>query len=313
MLINIAYILIGLASLYFGGEFLITGCLRIAKHYKVSPFVIGATVMGFGTSSPELAVSLLAAYNGSPEMALGNVIGSNIANVGLVLGITALLTPVSISQNRLKLETPPLIIATVLITILIWNLKLNRWEGIGLILGLAIFVWRAFQDKEDSNLEFDDEVTLFANRGMAYQFTLVLFGFVLLVTGAQGMVEGSVNIARYFGISEWLIGISILAIGTSLPEIVSSTMTALKGHGEMALGNVFGSNIFNIFMVLGSTAAYKPLNITEPIHFDLLFTTGFTCLLILQIKRSHTLMKLDGIILLLVYFVYMGIKGSGIY
>ncbi len=312
MLINIGYILMGLTFLYYGGEFLITGCLRIAQHYKVSPFVIGATVMGFGTSAPELAVSLLAAYNGSPEMALGNVIGSNIANVGLVLGITALLTPVSISRHRLKIETPPLIIATILITILIWNLNLNRWEGVFLILGLALFIWRAFKDKEDSNLEFEDEVTLFANRGMAYQFALILLGFVLLVLGAQGMVKGSVNIARYFGISEWFIGISILAVGTSLPEIVSSTMTALKGHGEMALGNVFGSNIFNIFMVLGSTAAYKPLNITEPIHFDLLFTTGFTCLLILQIRRSHTLIKLDGIILLFVYFLYMGIKGSGI-
>jgi len=146
---------------------------------------------------------------------------------------------------------------------------------------------------------------------MGYQIVLTLAGLALLILGARWMVDGAVNIAREVGISEWFIGISVVALGTSLPEIVSSLLSARRGHGEMALGNIFGSNIFNIFMVLGASASLQPLNIQEAIHPDLLITTGLTCLLLILIRLEHQLSKHDGIILLLCYFGYIGLKGIG--
>jgi len=305
MYIDIILILAGLGLLYFGGDLLISACLRIAHFYKVSPFVIGATIMGFGTSAPELAVSLMAAIQGSPEVAMGNVVGSNIANVGLVLGLTAFLVPLTIARGRLHLEAPPLLIVTLLLLLFAWDFHLVRWEGGAMLAGLGFLIWRALQDKEDSLIEFEDELKFLRDKPIPFQFALSVFGLVLLVLGARWMVEGSVNIARVMGISEWFIGISIIAVGTSLPEIVSSLLSARRGHGEMALGNVFGSNMFNILMVLGATSAITPLHITEPIHPDLLFTTGFTCLLLALIKLEHKLSKRDGIILLIGYFGYI--------
>ena len=312
MITDLIYVLAGLILLYFGGESLITGSLRIAQRFKISPFVIGATVMGFGTSSPEMAVSILASFEGAPEVAVGNVIGSNIANVGLVLGLTALIVPLTIEKNRFKAESPPLLIATFLILFLIWDFTLSRWEGVLLLSGLVIYTWRTLKKDAASDIELEDENSLFAGKGIGYQIGLAFVGLALLVLGAEWMVHGAVNMARKVGISEWFIGVSIVALGTSLPEIVSSLMSARRGHGEMALGNIFGSNIFNIFMVLGVSASLHPLLIQEAIHPDLLITTGVTCLLLLLISRRHQLNKLDGIILLLCYFSYIGLKGMGI-
>jgi len=291
---------------------LISGSLRIAQAFKISPFVIGATVMGFGTSAPELSVSLLAAFQGSPEISIGNVIGSNIANIGLVLGLTAFLVPLTIKQKILRRETPPLLIATFLILFLTWDNELGRWEGILLLAGVVLYTWRAFRVKDEPSSTLETEGGYFINKGIVYQFFLIAAGLILLVAGAKLMVEGGVNFARAFGISEWFIGISIIAIGTSLPEIISSLMSAFRGHGEMALGNVFGSNIFNILMVLGATATAKPLKVLEVIHPDLLFTTGLTCLLLVLIRLEHNLSKRDGVILLTAYVGYIASKGTGI-
>ena len=244
---------------------------------------------------------------------MGNVVGSNIANVGLVLGLTALLVPLTITRGRLHLETPPLLIVTFLLLFFAWDFHLVRWEGGVMLAGLGFVIWRALQDKEESLIQFEDEMKLFRDKPIGFQFALCIGGLALLVLGAHWMVEGSVNIARAMGISEWFIGISIIAVGTSLPEIVSSTMSAYRGHGEMALGNIFGSNIFNILMVLGATSALTPLHIQEPIHPDLLFTTGFTCLLLVLIKLGHALSKRDGIILLIGYFSYIVSKGLNIF
>lgn len=313
MLLDSIYIIGGLVFLYYGGDLLISGSLRIAQTFKISPFVIGATVMGFGTSAPELSVSLLAAFQGSPEISIGNVIGSNIANIGLVLGLTAFLVPLTIEQRILRRETPPLLIATFLILFLTWDNALGRWEGILLLAGVVLYTWRAFRVKEEPSSALDTTGGgYFLNKGIAYQFLLIAAGLILLVAGAQLMVKGGVNFARAFGISEWFIGISIIAIGTSLPEIISALMSAYRGHGEMALGNVFGSNIFNIFMVLGATATVKPLTVLEVIHPDLLFTTGLTCFLLILIRLEHTLSKRDGVILLTAYVGYIASKGTGI-
>ena len=301
-----------MALLYYGGDFLVTGSVRFARYLKVSSFVIGATVLAFGTSAPELAASILAALDDAPELAMGNVIGSNIANIGLVLGLVCLIAPITIASSRFKREYPPFLLSALLILFLAWDLKIDDLEGIIMVGLLAIYIWRSFNYKEDLNTEPEEEVRFFSDKGPTFQVLLILIGLIGLVSGAKLLVSGGVSIARTLGIGEWFIGITVVAIGTSLPEIVSSIMAARRGHGEMAIGNIFGSNIFNILMVLGITSIIHPLNITEPIHPDLMIATGLTCLLfILMLRGKHSLGKISGVILLITYFLYIALKGIG--
>ena len=311
MWLDLTLILAGLALLYYGGDLLITGSVRVARHYRLPPFVIGATIMGFGTSAPELCVSILAAIKGAPEVALGNVVGSNVANIGLVLGITTFLVPVAIQPERFKRETPPLLLATALLLLFNWNQFLGRVEGLVLVACLVAYILRSLGSRDEGDAELEEDHRFFPNAGLSVQFLLIAVGLAGLVLGAHWMVNGSVNIARSFGVSEWLIGITIVAVGTSLPEIVSSAMSALRGHGEMALGNVFGSNIFNVTMVLGTASLMHPLEIATPIKMDLLFCGGLTLLLLILIRLEHVLVKRDGIILLFCYGGYIGMKSAG--
>ncbi len=311
-MLDLVKIIAGLALLYYGGNYLVTSSVRLARVLKISPFAIGAPVIAFGTSAPELAVALLASLEGNPELAMGNVIGSNIANIGLVLGLTACITSMSIAPERLKRESPPLLFASLLIVVIAWNLEINRYEGFFMVCLLIPYIWRSFSHKEDIVEEMEDEAPLFAGKDLYFQILLIIVGLGLLVGGAEFLVAGGVGIARNLGISEWFIGITIVAIGTSLPEIVSSMIAAKRGHGEMAIGNIFGSNIFNILMVLGLTATIHPLHINEPIQPDLLITFAITGLLLGMIRYgNHSLGKLTGAILILVYCVYIGLKGTG--
>jgi cation:H+ antiporter len=312
-LLDLVKIATGLALLYYGGNYLVTGSVRLAQFLKISPFIIGATVIAFGTSAPELAVAILATMQGTSELAMGNVIGSNIANIGLVLGLTALIAPLSIGPDRLLRESPPLLIASALILAIAWNFEINRYEGIFMVFLLGLYIWRSFSHTEDFGEELEDEVSLFAGKGSAYQVLLIIAGLGFLIGGAKLLVSGGVNIARVFGISEWFIGITIVAIGTSLPEIVASIIAAKRGHGEMAIGNIFGSNIFNILMVLGLTATIHPLDIKEPIHPDLLIATALTVFLIMAIRYgAYSLGKINGIVLIFFYVSYIALKGMGI-
>ena len=302
-------ILLGLILLFYGGDFLVTGSVRLSRFFKLSTFVIGATVIAFGTSAPELAVAILAALDAAPELAMGNVIGSNIANIGLVLSLTALIAPIVITPKRLKREYPPLFLATLIILLLAWDLNIHRSEGIIMLVLLALYLWRSFSQKEDFTTG-QEEVGLSPHKGIIYQFVLVLVGLIGLVGGAKLLVSGGVSIARMLGISEWFIGITIVAIGTSLPEIVASIMAARRGQGEMAVGNIFGSNIFNILMVLGITSVIHPLNIQEPIHPDLNILVGITVLLlVLILLGKYFLKKISGIALLSTYCLYIILKG----
>jgi cation:H+ antiporter len=195
---------------------------------------------------------------------------------------------------------------------LAWDLKIHRLEGIIMVSLLALYVWRSFSYKEDIPSELEDEVYLLTDKSLAFQFLLIIGGLIALVGGAKLLISGGVSIARNIGISEWFIGITIVAIGTSLPEIVSSVIAARRGHGEMAIGNIFGSNIFNILMVLGITSLIHPLNISEPIHPDLIIATGITGLLLaLIVFEKHSLGKISGVTLLATYFLYIALKGMG--
>jgi len=312
MIINSGFILIGLIFLYYGGEILITGSLQLAKYLKLSPFIIGATVVGFGTSTPELAVSLMASLQGSGDLALGNIIGSNIANIGLVLGLTALIVPLKINKQIFINESPPLIITTFIILIFAWNNYLGRIEGLIMIGLLGVYLWRSFRAKENIEINLSENDSCQKNKRPIFHTFLVIIGMVMLIIGANWMVEGAVEIARKLGVSEWFIGVSIVALGTSLPELTSSVIAAKKGHGEMAIGNVFGSNIFNILMVIGTASSIHPFSVNEKIHTDLIFTTSLTCLLFLLIRMGHVIRKRDGVILCLCYGSYIGLKGNGL-
>lgn len=312
-MLDLVKIVAGLTLLFYGGDFLVKGSVRLSQFLKISPFVIGATVIAFGTSAPELAVAILAALDAAPELAMGNVIGSNITNIGLVLGITAIIAPIVITPKRFNREYPPFLLAAFLILFLTWDLRIHRLEGIIMVSLLALYVWRSFSHKEDIPSELEDEVHLLTDKSPAFQLLLITGGLVSLLGGAKLLVSGGVSIARSIGISEWFIGITVVAIGTSLPEIVSSIMAARRGHGEMAIGNIFGSNIFNILMVLGITSLIHPLNINEPIHPDLIIATGITGLLLaLIVFGKHSLGKISGTTLLATYFLYIALKGFGI-
>lgn len=310
MLVDTGLIIIGLITLYYGGNFLVTGSTRLAKGLGMSPFVIGATVIGFGTSTPELAVSILASFQGHGEIALGNVVGSNIANIGLVLGLTALIVPLSIKTSRLKEEALPLIVASGLIVSFAWDNHLNRFEGGVMLILLFAYLWKNFTNKENTELELNEGSHFLDDRGSAIQSCLVLAGLVMLVLGANWIVDGATGIARGVGVSEWFIGVSIVAVGTSLPELVSSLIAAKRGHGEMAIGNVFGSNIFNILMVMGITSSIYPLTIKEYIQPDLIYATALTLLLLMLIRRGRTIRKREGLFLIMCYGIYIGLNGN---
>ncbi len=313
MLINSGLIFVGLILLYYGGDFLVTGSLRLAQALKISPFIIGATVIGFGTSTPELAVSVMASLYDSGDLALGNIIGSNIANIGLVLGITALIVPLTIEKQRFANEYPPLLITSLIIVIFSWNNYLSMIEGFIMLSLLIVYLWRAFRAKENIDTPLLEESHLFSKyKGTTFQIFLVILGIAMLIIGANWMVEGSTGIARELGVSEWFIGVSIVALGTSLPELTSSLIAAKRGHGEMAIGNVFGSNIFNILMVIGTASLIKPLSIREEIYTDLIYATTLTCLLLLLIRMGHVINKRDGLILSVCYGSYIGLKGTGL-
>ena len=312
MLINSGLIFVGLILLYYGGDFLVTGSLRLAQALKISPFIIGATVIGFGTSTPELAVSVMASLHDLGDLALGNIIGSNIANIGLVLGITALIAPLTIEKQRFANESPPLIIASLIVVVFSWNNYLSMIEGFILVSLLVAYLWRAFRKKESRDTPLEESHLFLKYKGTRFQIFLVTLGIAMLIIGANWMVEGSTGIARELGVSEWFIGVSIVALGTSLPELTSSLIAAKRGHGEMAIGNVFGSNIFNILMVIGTASLIKPLSIREEIYTDLIYATTLTCLLLLLIRMGHVINKRDGLILSVCYGSYIGLKGTGL-
>ena len=316
MLIDSGLIFVGLILLYYGGDFLVTGSLHLSRALKISPFIIGATVIGFGTSTPELAVSVMASLQDFGDLALGNIIGSNIANIGLVLGITALIVPLTIEKQRFIDESPPLIISSLIIVVFSWNNYLGMVEGFIMVSLLVIYLWRALRTKENIDPLIEtplDENHLFSNyTGTKFQVFLVILGIAMLIIGANWIVNGSTGIARELGISEWFIGVSIVALGTSLPELTSSLIAAKRGHGEMAIGNVFGSNIFNILMVIGTSSLIKPLSIREEIYTDLIYATTLTSLMILLIRMGYVINKRDGLILSACYGSYIGLKGVGI-
>jgi len=262
----LVYFIAGLTALILGAEALVRGSSRLALAWGISPLVVGLTVVAFGTSAPELAISLGAAWAGQPDIALGNAVGSNIFNVLFILGLSALITPLVVDQQLVRQEVPLMILASVVLWALSSGGVIDRLEGLALAAMLCAYIAFAIRqsrrEPEAIREEYKEAVGAAAagrDRSWTLQVLVVLAGLVLLVVGARWLVSASVDFARALGVSELVIGLTLIAAGTSLPEVATSLVAALRGERDIAVGNVVGSNIFNIFGVLGFSAALAPV------------------------------------------------------
>jgi cation:H+ antiporter len=257
------YILIGLAGLFFGGEALVRGAVAIAERLGISKLVIGLTIVGFGTSMPELLVSMNAALGGSPDIALGNVVGSNIANILLILGVSALVYPIKNWDANVRRDALVALAVAVLTLILVQFAVIGRLAGLLMAAALGLYLWSIFAKEKLAPSQITDESDPHRAPDMneVKAAAAVVLGLLMLVFGADFLVEGATNIARSIGISEAVIGLTIVAVGTSLPELATSVAAALRKHSDVALGNVVGSNIFNILGILGLTALVQPVGV----------------------------------------------------
>lgn len=302
------WIVLGAALLFAGAEGLVRGASSLARRFGLSPLVIGLTVLAFGTSMPELVVSVSAALEGASAIAVGNVVGSNIGNIALILGITALISPPRVQAQVVKVDIPVMIGVSVLVVVLLNDGMLGRLEGAVLALGLLGYV--AFQllaaRKESGAIqdEFDEGVPPVTGSPLV-DVLLVLGGLGLLVLGARWLVSGAVTLAESFGVPDAVIGLTVVAIGTSLPELATSVVAALRGEGDLAVGNVVGSNIFNLLGILGIAAVVHPLSSAGISLVDLGVMLGLTVLLLPLMRWGLRVNRWEGGALVAVYAAYM--------
>ncbi|MDP3340176.1 calcium/sodium antiporter [Frigidibacter sp.] len=256
------FLVIGLVGLFVGGEFLVRGAVGIARKFGLSPLVIGLTVVGFGTSMPELLVSVQAALGGTPAIAMGNVVGSNIANILLILGVAAVIAPISVAFGPLRRDLAVMLAATLVLWGMILGGYLGRIEGFILFAGLVAFLWAALRSGTAEEEETDATASV-ALPPLWRSVLIAVAGLAVLMISARLLIDAATELARAFGISEAVIGLTIVAIGTSLPELATSVVAAMRKQADIAVGNVVGSNIFNILGILGMTAIIAPIPV-EP-------------------------------------------------
>ncbi len=315
MLIPILLMIAGLLILGFGAEFLVSGSSRLAIHFGISPLVVGLTIVAFGTSAPELAVSILSALNDHTELALGNVIGSNIANIGLILGITALLCPIRIELEVVKRQIPFVILSTLLLGALLWNRSLSNIDGGLLVVGLIAFIVHSYRQEkaEDiggaANLALAPVVVHDESSRVYVHVALIAVGFAMLVAGSNVFVDNAVELARLIGVSEAVIGLTLVAFGTSIPELATSALAAFRGKSDIAVGNVIGSNILNILSVLGLTALITPITSDTSFITDYLVMLAFSLILLPLAWTDLSLSRREGLFLLLAYSGYIAYAG----
>tara|TARA_Y100000748_G_scaffold92117_1_gene76713 strand:+ start:833 stop:1759 length:927 start_codon:yes stop_codon:yes gene_type:complete len=263
--IGIIFLIIGSAMLFYGAEFIVKGGSRLARYFGLSPIVIGLTVVAFGTSLPELVVSIVAAIGGSSPIAIGNVVGSNIANVGLVLGISSLIFPIKINLSQIKNDLIIYIFVCLMFSAFCMNGSISRQEGLILFLSVLIYTWYSFYYSSSKNN--DEDINDKNPSNLRMLFILIISGITLLSFGANLFVKGAIDIARYFGISEIVIGMTIVALGTSLPELATSVIASFRKEHAISIGNIVGSNLFNLLSVIGIVSLVSPIESPKEILF----------------------------------------------
>ncbi|NKB32585.1 MAG: calcium/sodium antiporter [Pseudomonadales bacterium] len=307
MLIPSLLVICGFIMLGAGAEFMVAGSSRLAIRIGISPLIVGLTIVAFGTSAPELAVSIKSTTE--DYSALGNVIGSNIANIGLVLGITALISPIRIEKQLVRTQIPVVIVASVFMGVLLLDGELNLTDGAMLSIALLIYLYANFRqaDKEFERDELDIHPTLAAKEAgqTSFNFILIISGLALLVFGSQVFVDNAVTLARVIGFSEALIGLTLIAIGTSIPELATSIVAATRRQSDIAVGNIVGSNVFNILCVLGITALISPIAGNQFSTTDFAVMILFSSILLPLAWTNLTLSRTEGMFLLAGYVVYL--------
>ncbi len=296
---------VGVAALYVGGDLLVNHASRLARSLGISPMVVGLTVVAFGTSAPELAATLAAAFRGVPELAVANVTGSNVANVGLILGSTAIFYPLVTNWSFLRREVPWLLGVTVLAVPLLYDGHIGRVEGVLLLAVLAAFLIAAFRSGGAPGAEVPDDDG--PAHVPAWRSGLwVAAGVVVLAVGAQALVAGATTLALAWGVPARVVGLTLVAVGTSLPELASSLVAALKRQTDIILGNVVGSNLFNLLAVLGTASLVHPIDV-EPVgvRVDLWVMLGFSLAIVPLLLRGRRLGRRGGAVLLVAYLVYV--------
>jgi cation:H+ antiporter len=305
----------GIALLGFGADLLVRGAVTLAQAAKVSAAVIGLTIVSMGTSLPELTVSVAAALRGSPDLSMGNVVGSNIFNIGVVLGLSALILPMRVHSSAVKMEWPFLFVASFLLLLLARDGTLDRLEGGFFVIAIALFtVYAVIIGREAVGLEEQADLSQQVSaltvpsggRQIGVALGLLAIGIVLLLTGGELLVRGAISLARTFGMTERLIGLTVVAAGTGAPEVATSIVAARKGQSEIALGNVIGSNIFNILGILGVAALITPLAIAPAIlDSDLWWMLGITFVLLPMMWSRMVVSRTQGGLLLAIYGTYV--------
>ena len=304
------FLLLGLAILLFGGKFLVDGATSIAFKLGMSSGLIGLTVVAFGTSAPELLVSVNAALKGNSDISIGNVVGSNIANIALVLGLSGLFYPILINRTQLRFDYTLMVLVTIVFYLISFNGKVSFWNGLFLFGGFLVFNLYLFRNLGkgivNENEMVEEELEEVKNYSWLSSIGLFFGGVIGLYAGSELLVENAVLISRDFGVSERVIGVTIIAIGTSLPELITSIMAALSKRTDLALGNILGSNIMNILSIIGLTAIIKPITVSQEfLSSDYLWMIGFSLLLFPLMKTKMKISLFEGTILLLGYGLYI--------
>ena len=312
MVLQIFILLAGLLLILFGANWLVDGSSSIAKRFGISEFVIGLTIVGIGTSTPEMVVSFLSSFQGKADMAIGNIVGSNIFNTMMILGVTALIAPLAITKSNLKKDIPLNIIVTLLLIILGMNFtlfgkgedQLSRLDGVILLGVFAWYIWSSFRSDNADPEEDGDGIKEYKT---GISVLLIVAGLAGLIIGGRLFVNSATELAKMFGVSDKFIAITVMAAGTSMPELATCVVAALKGRGQLALGNVLGSNISNVLLILGGAALINPLSFSGMTYVDL-GTVLLSALFILgsaYLFKKKQLDRFEGAILLMMEAAYM--------
>ena len=311
MLVQILLLLLGLALVVFGADYLVEGASAVARRFGLSEFVIGLTIVGMGTSAPEMVVSFIGAFEGNADISVGNVIGSNIFNTLLILGLTALILPMAITPENRRKDIPMNIFTVLLLVLLGFKSTLfgigadglSRWDGGILLLVFVLYIWQAFSSGKPQEQKADDTPLM----KIWLALLMILGGLAGLVFGGKLFVDSATGIARALGVSDKFIAITILAGGTSMPELATCVAAAVKKKGQLALGNIIGSNIFNVLLILGGSALIHPLSFAGISMIDLgvLLLSALVVLSSCFVGKKNMLDRLDGVIFLLIWVAYM--------
>lgn len=307
--INLLFVSVGITMLYFGANWFVDGSVTIAKKLRISQIIIGLTIVAFGTSAPELAVNVSAALDGISDVVMGNIVGSNLLNIGLIIGISAIISPLLVKKTTIKKEVPIMIGASVILILMSIDGILSLFDGIILVAGVLLFTFFSYKmsKKEETDIEEIPTGLKLEKSNVGPKSILLLgVGLFLLTIGAFLTIDNAVILAKTIGLTERIIGLTLIAIGTSLPELTTSIIAAKKGHYDLSVGNIVGSNIFNILAILGISATIIDIPIADETFFDYYVMLAFSLILIPIMRTGFVISRLEGIFLIVGYVGYVG-------